>query len=95
MVVEDGQLEREAAELSSDGAASGTCNEAGRCADAPVLARTRLAAGYWSMRIFSSSARQVTGMWRVVEDGQREREVAEERFPLVDVHRATSTVSGG
>jgi hypothetical protein len=32
-------------QLSSSGAASGTCNAAGRCADAPVLARTRLAAG--------------------------------------------------
>jgi len=31
----------------------------------------------------------------VVEDGQLERKVVEERFPLVDVHRATPAVSGG
>jgi hypothetical protein len=34
-------------------------------------------------------------MWMVVEDGQLKRKVAEERFPLVDVHRATPAVSGG
>jgi len=31
----------------------------------------------------------------VVEDGQLKRKVAEERFPLVDVHRATPAVSRG